>query len=107
MNVDEVEGLGALDEILETEDRAIVLDFWGTWCQPCRALRPHLEQLAADHAKKWRFVAVHVENNVDAVERYNVTSTPTLIYLRDGDELHRTSGAVTPSTVDDALLTHS
>ena len=107
MNVDEVEGLGALDEILEAEDRGVVLDFWGTWCQPCRALRPHLEQLAADHGEKWRFVAVHIENNIDAVERYKVTSTPTLIYMRNGDEVHRTSGAVTPSTVDDALLTHS
>ena len=107
MPVEEITGVAALNEILLAEARGVVIDFWGTWCQPCRALRPHLETLAADNADSWRFVAVHAEENVDLIEKYDVQSTPTLIYLRGGEELHRSAGAVTPSTVAEALATVS
>ena len=107
MAVDEIEGLVALDEVLLAEARGVVLDVWGTWCQPCRALRPHLERLADDHADAWRIVAIHVEHNVDIVDRYGVMATPTLVYLKAGDEVHRSAGAVTPSTIDEALHAHT
>jgi len=103
MSIDEIDGVAELNEILLAETRGVVLDFWGTWCQPCRTLRPHLEQIAADQADSWRFVAVHAENNTDLVDRYDVQSTPTLIYLRGGEELHRSAGAVTPTTVAEVL----
>ena len=99
MAIDEIAGVAALDEIILAESRGVVIDFWGTWCQPCRALRPHLEQFAEEHAEQWRFVAVHAEENVDLVEKYEVQATPTLIYVRGGDELHRSTGAITPSGV--------
>ena len=90
-----------------TGDRGVVVDFWGSWCQPCRALRPHLERLAADHAGAWRVVAVRVEDNEDLVEAWSVQATPTLLYLRQGKEVHRSTGAVTPSSVAEAMLAHA
>lgn len=102
MPIDEV-GTVALNEILLAERRGIVLDFWGTWCQPCRTLRPHLERLAADHADRWRIVAVHVEEQPDLVARFDVMSTPTLIFLRSGDEVDRLAGAVSLGAVVEAL----
>jgi len=95
--------LAALDEVLLAEQRAIVIDFWGTWCQPCRTLRPHLEQLAGDHADRWRFVAVHADEQPEIVERYDVMTTPTLIFVDGGDEVDRMSGAATPSAIDEVL----
>ena len=87
--------------------RGVVVDFWGSWCQPCRALRPHLERLAADHAGAWRVVAVRVEDNENLVEAWSVQATPTLLYLRQGQEVHRSTGAVTPSSVAEAMLAHA
>lgn len=107
MNIDEVAGAAELSAVLLQESRGVVLDFWGTWCQPCRSLRPHLEQMADDHADQWRIVAVHVEENADLVSSYGVWATPTLIYLRGGRELHRSAGAVTPSVVATALSEYS
>ncbi|MGI9604911.1 MAG: thioredoxin family protein [Acidimicrobiales bacterium] len=105
--VEEIKSMGQLNEVLLAEDRGVVLDFWGTWCQPCRALKPHLEQLATDHADSWRVVSIHAEENVDIVESYDVQSTPTLIYIRGGDEVFRSAGAVTPSSVSEALGAHA
>lgn len=104
--MDEV-GLSELNQVLLAESRGVVIDFWGTWCAPCRSLRPHLEQLAQDNADTWRFVAVHVESQADVVDKYGVGSTPTLIFVRGGDELHRIAGAMTPSTVSEALEVHA
>ena len=99
----EISGSAELDTVIRSEDRGVVVEFWGTWCRPCRVLRPHLERLAGDHADVWRFVAVHVDNNPDLAEAGSVIGTPTLIYLRDGEQRHRTAGAVTPSMIEEKL----
>lgn len=101
--IGEISGSDELEELLETEGRSVVMEFWGTWCQPCRVLRPHLERLAGDHADRWRFVAIHADKHPDLAETWSVKGTPTLIYLHDGEELHRTAGAVTPSMIEEAL----
>lgn len=106
MPIEEVTSRTELDELIEAEERGIVVDFWGTWCQPCRSLRPHLETLAEEFSAGWKVVAVHIEDSVDLVEEYGVTSTPTLVYLRSGIEVHRSIGAVTPSGVASALEQH-
>ena len=102
MPLDEVDTV-ALNEILLAEERGVVLDFWGTWCQPCRTLRPHLERLADEHADRWRMVAVHVESQPGLVDRFAVTSTPTLVFLRGGDEVNRLAGAVSLGEIADAM----
>lgn len=102
MLLDEVDS-AELDRALSDEERGVIIDFWGTWCQPCRTLRPHLEQLAEDNSESWRIVAVHVENNVDLVEKYDISSTPTFVFLRGGEEVHRITGATPPSAIAQAL----
>ena len=94
----------SLNETLLAEERGVIIDFWGTWCQPCRTLRPHLERLASDHSDKWRIVAVHAEENEDLISKYEVTSTPTFVFTRNGDEIHRITGAAPPSAIEEALL---
>ena len=46
--IDELDGSG-LDEVLETEDRAVLVQFWGPWCAPCRALKPHIAKMAEEY----------------------------------------------------------
>ncbi len=102
MPLDEVD-TAALNRLLLAEERGVIIDFWGTWCQPCRTLRPHLERLADSHAENWAMVAVHVDEQPDLAERYDVTTTPTLVFMRSGDEVHRITGAVPPSAIDEAM----
>jgi thioredoxin len=96
--------LAGLDEVLLAEQRGVVIDFWGTWCQPCRTLRPHLEQMASDHADWWRFVAVHTDEQMDVATKYGVMCTPTLVFVDGGVEVDRLTGAATPSAITEVLV---
>ena len=101
MKIEELDG-AALAEVLETEERGIVVDFWSPWCAPCRALRPHLDRLAAEQSG-WRFVAVNTEADPSASETFAVSALPTLVWFRDGRELSRLAGGVTLSGVAQKL----
>ena len=102
MPLDEMDNV-TLNRLLLAEERGVVIDFWGTWCQPCRTLRPHLERLADTHAESWAMVAVHVDQQPDLVDRFEITTTPTLVFMRSGDEVHRITGAAPPSEIDEAM----
>ena len=103
MVIDEITTTAELNRVMLSETRGVILDFWGTWCQPCRSLRPHLEKLADDHGEQWRVLAVHCDESPALVEAFAVQSTPTLVYLREGDEVARTTGAVTPSSIAETM----
>jgi len=93
----------AVRDVLDTERRGVVIDFWSPWCAPCRALRPHLDKLAQVRARGWRFVAVNTEAHPDATEQFGVSSLPTLVMFRQGSEVHRFTGATLPSAMDAKL----
>ena len=104
--LDEVDG-AKLDEVISAEQRGVVLDFWGTWCQPCRTLRPHLEDIADRFESSWKLVAVHVDQQEDLVERFDIQSTPTLVFLKQGEEVARITGATPPGQIVEVLEAHA
>ncbi len=80
-----------LEELLKRE-RAVLLDFYSEWCQPCRMLAPVLEELAAKLAGKVKIAKINANRNPEASMRYGVRGVPTLIFFRDGREVHRVVG---------------
>lgn len=97
-DIDELNGT-AVHEVLHSEHRGVLVDFWSPWCAPCRTLRPHLHKLAEERAHDWRFVAVNTEAHPTIAAAFEVASLPTLVLFRDGQELCRLHGGVTLSSV--------
>lgn len=100
--IDELDG-ARVKEVLGSETRNVVIDFWSPWCSPCRALRPHLNKFAEERAAAWRFVAVNVEEHPDAAESFGVKGLPTLVLFKGGEEVHRFAGQALPSLLDAKL----
>jgi thioredoxin len=100
--IDELDGV-AVHDVLNTEQRGVVIDFWAPWCAPCRVLRPHLNKLAQERETGWRFVAVNTEAHPEAAKQFGVSALPTLVVFRQGAELHRFTGATLPSAMDEKL----
>lgn len=74
-------------------DEVEVLDFYADWCAPCQIVNPILEQLVTEFKERIRLVKIDVDIDSALVEKYEVYSIPTLVFVRDGREISRIVGA--------------
>ncbi|MBP3586192.1 MAG: thioredoxin [Paludibacteraceae bacterium] len=75
----------------------VLVDFYATWCGPCKMMHPVLEQLKDQQAERLRIIKIDVDKNPALAAQYQVQSVPTLIAFREGNVLWRQSGALTLS----------
>lgn len=71
-----------------------VVDFWATWCGPCRMIAPILDQLAVEFAGKVKVTKLDVDNNQQTTVKFGVRSIPTLLFFKDGVLIDQVVGAV-------------
>lgn len=77
-----------------SEDRLVLVDFFATWCQPCKMMHPVLEQVKAVLGDKVRILKVDVDKHGQIAAQYGIQSVPTLMLFRNGQILWRQSGAM-------------
>ena len=80
-----------------SEDRLVLVDFFATWCQPCKMMHPVLEQVKAALGDKIRILKVDVDKHGQTAAQYGIQAVPTLMLFRNGQTLWRQSGAMPKS----------
>ncbi|MBR4788461.1 MAG: thioredoxin [Bacteroidales bacterium] len=91
-----------LKELLASNKVALV-DFWATWCGPCRMLAPTVEEVAADYEGRALVAKCNVDDAEDVAAEFGIRSIPTLIFFKDGIAVDKTVGVVSKADIETKL----
>jgi thioredoxin 1 len=80
-------------EVLESTLPTLV-DFWASWCGPCKMIAPHIDELAKEYVGKMKIGKVDVDANSKVATEYGIMSIPTIIFFKNGKVLNQINGAV-------------
>jgi thioredoxin 1 len=81
-----------VDDVL-TSDKPVLVDFWATWCGPCKMVAPVLEEIAAENGEKLTIAKLDIDENPNTARDYQVMSIPTLILFQGGKPVKQIVGA--------------
>ena len=72
----------------------VMVDFWASWCSPCKIVAPTVAELAKEYEGKVKFVKVNTDENQDLATRYKIRGIPTLMFFKNGEMVDQIIGAV-------------
>ena len=79
----EIESMEQFEQEVSNENGTIFIDFYATWCMPCKTMTPIIEELAKEN-KEVKFLKVDVDKNNELATKYNVMSIPTMLIIKNG-----------------------
>ncbi|WPP50229.1 thioredoxin [Catalinimonas niigatensis] len=91
------------DELIQSEDKPVLVDFWAEWCGPCKMIAPVVNELAADYEGKAIIGKVDVDANPSISAKYGIRSIPTLLVFKNGEIVDKQVGAVNKGVLSQKL----
>lgn len=98
--------MATFNEIINS-DQPVLVDFFATWCGPCKAMSPILDEVAKQVQGKARVLKIDVDKNQQAAATYQVRGVPTLILFKNGKQLWRQSGVIDANQLVQLINQHS
>lgn len=97
---------GSFEQSVLKSEQPVMVDFWATWCGPCKALSPVVDEVAKAYNGKVKVYKMNVDNNNATPMRYGVRGIPTLLIFKGGKVAEQIVGYVPKDTIQKALDKH-
>lgn len=88
------------DSEVKNSQTPVLLDFWATWCGPCKMIASEVEKVAKKYDGKLKVGKINVDDEPLLCEKFGIEVIPTLIYLKGGEEVKRNSGYLTVEEIE-------
>ena len=90
------------EEVLNAKE-PVMVDFWATWCGPCRMLAPVVEELATDYAGKVKVCKLDTDQGPETSTKYRISSVPTILFFKNGQVVSQAVGLQSKSALQEKL----
>ena len=87
-------------EQVVADNNLVLVDFWATWCGPCKMVAPVLEEIAGEHGEKLTVAKLDIDANPTSARDYQVMSIPTMVIFKEGQPIDKIVGAHPKATIE-------
>ncbi len=88
------------------ENKLTLVDFWATWCGPCRKLAPVINEIAEEFGSKVKFVKIKADENLQTAQKYSISGVPCILIFKNGEPVERIVSIVPKSIIVSNLNKH-